>query len=87
MENTSAKIPETSSMPLESIPPLSLDRFCEQTGLSPVTAWRFQKLGWLKTHLLSNRRYILATDLVDFNRRLAAGEFAGKTGNPKRQKP
>jgi hypothetical protein len=51
-------------------------------GISPVTAWRFEKRGWLRTHRIANRRYVLAADVAEFNRRIAAGEFAGKPSNP-----
>jgi len=55
-----------------------LHRFCEITGLSKASAWRYEKRGWLRTHLIANRRYVLAADVADFNRRLASDEFAGK---------
>ena len=58
-----------------------LHRFCEITGLSKVSAWRYQKRGWLQTHLIANRRYILAADVAEFNRRLASDEFAGGASN------
>src|SRR6516225_5240946 len=77
--NSSATSQRT--VPPEYIPPMSLHRFCEITGLSRVSAWRFEKRGWLRTHLIANRRYILAEDVAEFNRRLAAGEFAGKVGD------
>ena len=60
---------------------MSLHRFCEITRLSKVSAWRFEKRGWLRTHLIANRRYILAEDVAEFNRRLAAGEFVGKVAD------
>ncbi len=60
---------------------MSLHRFCEITGLSKVSAWRYQKRGWLQTHLIANRRYILAADVAEFNRRLASDEFAGGASN------
>jgi hypothetical protein len=60
---------------------MSLHRFCEITGLSKVSAWRYEKRGWLRTHLIANRRYILAADLAEFNRRLASDEFAGSSPN------
>ena len=69
------------SVPPEYVPPMSLHRFCEITGLSKVSAWRYEKRGWLRTHLLANRRYILAADVAEFNRRLASDEFAGGTPN------
>jgi hypothetical protein len=43
------------------------------------SAWRYEKRGWLQTHLIANRRYILAADVAEFNRRLALNEFAGTT--------
>jgi hypothetical protein len=66
----------------EYVPPTSLRRFCEITGLSKVLAWRYEKRGWLRTHLIANRRYILAADVAEFNRRLASDEFAGSVSNP-----
>src|SRR5207253_10718909 len=64
-------------VPPQFIPPMSLHRFCAITGLSKVSAWRYEKRGWLRSHLIANRRYILAADVVEFNRRLASDEFAG----------
>jgi hypothetical protein len=60
---------------------MSLHRFCETTGLSKASAWRYEKRGWLRTHLISNKRYILAADVAEFNRRLASDEFAGSISN------
>src|SRR5438874_5332244 len=69
------------TVPAEYIPPMSLHRFCEITGLSKASAWRYEKRGWLRTHLITNRRYILAADVAEFNRRLASDEFAGSVSN------
>jgi hypothetical protein len=71
-----------AGVPAENIPPIALDRFREAMGISPVTAWRFEKRGWLKTHLIANRRYVLANDVAEFNRRIASGDFAAKPSNP-----
>jgi hypothetical protein len=69
------------TVPAEYIPPMSLRRFCEITGLFKSSAWRYEKRGWLRTHLIANRRYILAADVAEFNRRLALNEF-GRTTRP-----
>ena len=74
-QDFSANVQKT--VPAEYIPPMSLHRFCEITGLSKGSAWRYEKRGWLRTHLIANRRYILAADVAEFNRRLALDEFAG----------
>ncbi len=78
-QNCSANARKT--VPVEYIPPMSLQRFCEITGLSKVSAWRYEKRGWLRTHLIANRRYILAADVAEFNRRVASDEFAGSVSN------
>jgi len=65
------------TVPAEYVPPMSLHRFCEITGLSKASVWRYEKRGWLPTHLIANRRHNLAADVADFNRRLASDEFAG----------
>ena len=43
--------------------------------------WRYEKRGWLRTHLITNRRYVLSADVAEFNRRLASDEFAGRVAN------
>jgi hypothetical protein len=55
------------TVPAEHIQPMSLHRFREITGLSKASAWRYEKCGWLRTHLIANRRYILAADVAEFN--------------------
>src|SRR5262245_16458499 len=79
--NNSSTNPE-KSVPAEYVPPMSLHRFCQITGLSKASAWRYEKCGWLRTHLIANRRYILAADVAEFNRRLVSDEFAGSVPNP-----
>jgi hypothetical protein len=69
------------TIPPEYIPPMSLHRFCEITGLSKVSAWRYERRGWVRTHLIANRRYILAADVAEFNRRIASDELAGNVSN------
>jgi hypothetical protein len=69
------------SVPAEYVPPMSLHRFCQITGLSKASPWRYEKRGWLRTHLIANRRYILAADVAEFNRRLASDQFAGTVSN------
>ena len=78
-QNSPAEAQKT--VPAEYIPRMSLHRFCEITGLSKVSAWRYEKRGWMRTHLIANRRYILAADVAEFNRRVASDEFAGSASN------
>jgi hypothetical protein len=78
-QNSSANPQKT--VPAEYVPPTSLHRFCEITGLSKASAWRYERRGRLRTHLIANRRYILAADVAEFNRRLASDEFAGTISN------
>jgi hypothetical protein len=78
-QNSSANAQKT--VPAEYVPQMSLHRFCQITGLSNASAWRYEKRGWLRTYLIANRRYVLAADVADFNRRLASDEFAGSPSN------
>jgi hypothetical protein len=82
MQETSRNL-MNAGMPAVNLPPIALDRFCQMMGISPVTAWRFQRRGWLRTFLISNRRYVLAGDIQEFNRRIASGEFAGIPSTPR----
>ena len=69
-------------IPLSAHPPLSLDAFLRESGLSPATGWRFRRKGWLKTIQIAGRHYITREAIAEFNTRAAAGEFSGKVANP-----
>jgi hypothetical protein len=73
-------------MPLECYPPLSLDLFMLQTGLSVATVFKYRKNGWLRTVNLCGRHFVTRAEIAEFNRRLEAGDFAGKIANPHKKK-
>jgi hypothetical protein len=75
----------TSCNSTDQAPPISLGKFLDITGTSAVTAWRWERRGWLRTVRIAGRKYVTAEALREFNRRLEAGEFAGKTQNPRRR--
>ena len=54
----------------------------EQSGFSPTTCWRYRKKGWLETIVIANRHYVTREAIAQFNKRAAAGEFAGTLSNP-----
>jgi hypothetical protein len=64
-------------------PPVSLDKFLSQMGISPVTGWRFRKRGWLWTINLAGRHYVPYEAILEFNHRAARGEFSRQLSNPK----
>ena len=72
------------ALPLETLPPISLDCFMQQSGLSPVSLWRYRKKGWIKTCLIAGRHYLTRAEIARFNTRLEAGEFAGQVRTPSR---
>jgi hypothetical protein len=74
--------PDTEGVPLAAHPPISLDSFGSQSGLSPSTLWRYRRAGWLKTITIAGRHYITREAIAEFNTRAAAGEFAGSVSNP-----
>jgi hypothetical protein len=84
-QNSSANPHKT--VPAEYVPPMSLHRFCRITGLSKASVWRYEKRGWLRTHLIANRRYVLAAAVAEFNMRFASDEFAGSVSKSFRLRP
>jgi hypothetical protein len=69
---------------LDAEPMMSLDKFIEQTGLSPVTVWRYRKKGMLTTVNICGRHYILRAEIARFNERATAGEFAKPPNQPRK---
>jgi hypothetical protein len=69
--------------PPDPEPMMSLDKFMEQSGLSPTTLWRWRKKRMLATVNIYGRQYILRSEIARFNERAAAGEFARPLSNPK----
>jgi hypothetical protein len=68
---------------IDSEPPLALDKFIEQSGLSAVTVWRYRRAGWLSTLNICGRHYLTRSEIARFNARAAAGEFAKQLARPK----
>lgn len=64
---------------------VSLARWCEQAGLSPVTAWRYRKRGWLKTINIAGRQYLTDEAAREFTRRAEAGDFARDVKTPSKR--
>jgi hypothetical protein len=67
---------------LEAAPPISVTRFLQIAGISQVTFWRWEGRGLISTVRIAGRKYIPARVMAEFNRRMEAGDFAGKTQNP-----
>jgi hypothetical protein len=70
---------------IDSEPPIALDKFIEQSGLSAVTVWRYRRAGWLNTLNICGRHYLTRAEIARFNQRAAAGEFAKTPARPKRR--
>jgi len=68
---------------IDSEPPLALDKFIEQSGLSAVTVWRYRRAGWLNTLNICGRHYLTRSEIARFNERAAAGEFAKQPTRPR----
>lgn len=63
-------------------PPVSLEKFLRDMGVSHVTGWRLRRKGILRTVNLCGRHYVPADAIVEFNDRLARGEFAKVPSRP-----
>lgn len=68
----------------EIIPPIqSLQAFCAAVPISPITAWRLRKKGWLDTINIAGRQYVTSEAIIKFKRRAQAGEFAKEHRTPR----
>jgi len=70
---------------IDTEPPLALDKFIEQSGLSAVTVWRYRRAGWLNTLNICGRHYLTRSEIARFNARAVAGEFSKQLARPKRR--
>ena len=64
---------------------VSLTRWLEQVGVTPCTAWRWRKKGWLTTINIAGRRYLTQEAIDEFHRRASAGEFSQAPKVPSRK--
>lgn len=64
---------------------IALNRWLEQIGVTPCTAWRWRCKGWLKTVNISGRQYLTQEAIDEFQRRAMAGEFAQEHKVPSRK--
>lgn len=83
--NTPSISQTAEEIPLNALPPLSLDKFLHDTGISPVTAWRYRQRGWLRTVNICGRHYVPREAIVEFNSRAAKGEFSKAPTRPVRK--
>ena len=78
--------PNQEQIAVDSNPPMALDKFIAESGLSPATIWRYRRAGWLRTLNIAGRLYITRAEIRRFNERAATGEFAKTTSFPFRRK-
>jgi hypothetical protein len=64
-------------------PIVSLNQFCREIGVTPITAWRWRRKGWLVTVNICGRQYVTSEAIADFVRRAEAGEFAKEHWTPR----
>jgi predicted site-specific integrase-resolvase len=64
---------------------ISLAKWLTQVGVTPCTAWRWRKKGWLKTVNIAGRQYLTQEAIDEFHRRAVAGEFSQEHKVPSRK--
>ena len=71
----------------ETPPLVSVNNFARQIGRTPVTLWRWQKLGWLDASVnIAGKPYLTKQAVERFTQRATAGEFARAPHAPRKQK-
>ena len=64
---------------------VALNTWLTQVGITPVTAWRWRRNGWLKTVNIQGRVYLSDEAISEFKRRAEAGDFAKTHKAPERK--
>lgn len=64
---------------------VALNKWASEIGITPITAWRFRKRGWIETVNICGRVYLTPEGIANFNRRAVAGEFAKEHKAPGRR--
>jgi hypothetical protein len=54
---------------------ISLHKWLLESGISPTTAWRYRRRGWLETVNINGRAYVSGRAIREFIHRAEAGEF------------
>lgn len=85
-EEISCSSERPASSATDSEPPIALDKFIEQSGISAVTIWRYRRAGMLNALNICGRLYLTRAEIRRFNERAAKGEFAKKVSRPHRAK-
>jgi len=78
-------VPNSNSEPATTAV-ISLSKWLAKIGVTPCTAWRWRKKGWLKTINIAGRQYVTQEAIDEFHRRATAGEFFQKHKVPNRNK-
>ena len=52
---------------------ISLSKWLAEVGITPITAWRWRKRGWLKTVNIAGRQYLTQEAIDEFYRRADMG--------------
>jgi hypothetical protein len=72
---------------IDSEPPLALDKFIEQSGLSAVTVWRYRRAGWLSTLNICGRHYLMRSEIARFNARAGRWRICQELSAAKEPQP
>ncbi len=76
MSAAEIELDEKQTLHALTLPPMSLESFCQWSGKCPKTLYRWQEEGLIKTVNIHGRQYISAREIMRFNLRVEAGEFA-----------
>ena len=71
----------------EPAPIISRAKFANQIGRTPLTLWRWERIGWIDPAFnIAGKPFYTRAAIEKFSRRSAAGEFAKAPHAPCRQK-
>lgn len=81
------KLNEVSSKSGQIAPLVSRAKLANEIGRTPLTLWRWEKLGWIDPAVnIASKPFYTREAIEKFTRRAAAGEFARAPHAPRKEK-
>ena len=67
--------------------PVALNLWLAKIGVEPITGWRWEKKGLIRTINICGRKYITQAAIKEFNTRAERGDFAKELKVPRKPEP
>jgi hypothetical protein len=76
MNTAATELSENERLFASCIPPMALETFARYAGRGKTTMYRWIEQGLLSVENIHGHLYVMAEEIMRFNKRVKAGEFA-----------